>query len=474
VRRTGARRRGPKEGREVERMEEMRRERETVMVVDDEAGVRSSLSGFLQDNGYKWVAAASAAEARAELERKHVDLALVDVWLPGEDGIALLEEIRTRWPDTAVVVMSGNATIDLAVKATKLGAYDFLEKPIDPEKLLITIQRAIEMERLKEETSRLRQEGVTPLIGESPAMKKLLEEIRRVAPSSAKVLIVGENGTGKELLARAIHEASPRRDGPYVKLNCAAIPRDLVESELFGHEKGAFTGAHALKKGKLELADGGTLFLDEIGDMSLETQAKFLRAIETGELERVGGTKTIVFDTRIVAATNKDLPRLIEKGDFREDLYYRLNVVPVRVPPLREREGDVRLLAEHFLDALSAENGKPPKKLSEGAIELLSSYAWPGNVRELRNFVERIVIMVEKDELDENDLLALEPGLAADTKSEREAKGPLRSRLEEAEERSLRETLAETGWNVSEAARRLGIDRASLHRKMRRYGIKRS
>jgi two-component system nitrogen regulation response regulator NtrX len=454
-------------------MEEERHEKEMVMIVDDEAGVRSSLSGFLKDNGYRWAAVSSVAEALKELEEKHVNLALVDVWLPGEDGISLLEEIKSKWPDTAVIVMSGNATVDLAVKATKLGAYDFLEKPIDPEKLLITMQRALEMERLKDETSRLREEGLTPILGESAAMKKLLEEVARVAPSSAKVLIIGENGTGKELLARAIHEASPRSGGPYVKLNCAAIPRDLVESELFGHEKGAFTGASALKKGKLELAHGGTLFLDEIGDMSLDTQAKFLRAIETGELERVGGTKTIAFDTRIVAATNKDLVKQIEKEEFREDLYYRLNVVPLRVPPLREREGDIELLTSHFFKALSAENGKPDKSLSEGAAGLLTSYRWPGNVRELRNFVERVVIMIEKDDLTENDLLALDPGLAAAAGKDAGAKGALKSRLEEEEERSLREALEMAGWNVSEAARQLGIDRASLHRKMKRYGIKR-
>jgi len=446
----------------------------TILVVDDEPGVRSSLSGFLEDNGYEWAAAGSAEEARRELEEKDIDLALVDVWLPGEDGIELLEEMRTRWPDTVVVVMSGNATIDLAVRATKLGAYDFLEKPIDPEKLLITMQRALEMARLREETERLRQEGLTPIIGESRAMKRLFEQVRKVAPSNAKVLIMGENGTGKELVARAIHEASPRREGPYVKLNCAAIPRDLVESELFGHEKGAFTGAHSLKKGKLELADGGTLFLDEVGDMSLDTQAKFLRAIEIGELERVGGTKTIKFDTRIIAATNKDLRRLIESGRFREDLYYRLNVVPIRVPPLREREGDVELLARHFLRTFCAENGLPERGLTEDALKLLSSHHWPGNVRELRNFIERVVIMLDREEIDANDLLALEPGLASCTRQQKADRGTLRSRLEEEEERSLREALEETGWNVSEAARRLGIDRASLHRKMKRYGIRRS
>jgi len=454
-------------------MNEARQEKEMVMVVDDEPGVRSSLSGFLKDNGYKWIAVSSVAEALKELEEKHINLALVDVWLPGEDGISLLEEIKSKWPDTAVIVMSGNATVDLAVKATKLGAYDFLEKPIDPEKLLITMQRALEMERLKDETSRLREEGLTPILGDSAAMKRLLEEVARVAPSSAKVLIMGENGTGKELLARAIHEASPRRGGPYVKLNCAAIPKDLVESELFGHEKGAFTGAGALKKGKLELAHGGTLFLDEIGDMSLDTQAKFLRAIETGELERVGGTKTIAFDTRIVAATNKNLAKQIEKEEFREDLFYRLNVVPLRVAPLREREGDIELLASHFFKALSAENGRSEKTLDAGAISLLASYRWPGNVRELRNFVERVVIMVEKDDLSENDFLALEPGLSSAMEKDAGSKGALKSRLEEEEERSLREALELAGWNVSEAARQLGIDRASLHRKMKRYGIRR-
>jgi two-component system nitrogen regulation response regulator NtrX len=454
-------------------MTDTERDEGAVLVVDDEAGVRSSLAGFLKDHGYEGIAVASAAEALKELETKHIRLALIDVWLPGEDGIALLEETKTRWPDTAVIVMSGNATIDLAVRATKLGAYDFLEKPIDPEKLLITMRRAIEMERLRDETSRLRAEGLTPILGESPSMKTLMEEISRVAPSGAKVLIMGENGTGKELIARAIHESGPKSTGPYVKLNCAAIPRDLVESELFGHEKGAFTGAQALKKGKLELANGGTLFLDEIGDMSLDTQAKFLRAIETGELERVGGTRTIRFDTRIIAATNKDLAKQMEGGEFREDLYYRLNVVPIRVPPLREREGDVELLANHFLEVLSAENGRPVKKLTKAAMELLESYRWPGNVRELRNFMERMVIMTDKEELNDGDLLTLEPALGPGARRDDGTKGVLKSRLEDEEERSVRETLRAAGWNVSEAARRLGIDRASLHRKMRRYGITR-
>jgi two-component system nitrogen regulation response regulator NtrX len=452
-------------------METTTREEGSVLIVDDESGVRSSLAGFLKDHGYQGIAVAGAAQALLELEKKHIQLALVDVWLPGEDGIALLEEIKKRWPDTAVIVMSGNATIDLAVRATKLGAYDFLEKPIDPEKLIITMRRAIEMERLKDETSRLRAEGLTPILGESANMKRLMEEVARVAASSAKVLIMGENGTGKELIARAIHESSTRRTGPYVKLNCAAIPRDLVESELFGHEKGAFTGAQALKKGKLELADGGTLFLDEIGDMSLDTQAKFLRAIETGELERVGGTKTIGFDTRIVAATNKDLAKEIEKESFREDLYYRLNVVPIRVPPLREREGDAELLAIHFLQTLSAENGRPVKKLSDGAMGLLARYRWPGNVRELRNFIERLVIMSENEEITEDDLLAMEPAFGAEADKSAVSKGALKSRMEEEEERSVREAIRNAGWNVSEAARRLGIDRASLHRKMRHYGI---
>ncbi len=449
-----------------------------VLVVDDDTGVRRAVSGFLRDEGYTTDELEDATELLARLDAARPDLVLLDIVMPGLDGLAALERLREHHQDLPVVMLSGEATIERAVKAIRLGAHDFLEKPVTPEKLLVTVERALAFQALDRENAGLRAErgeraADSEMVGASPAADALRGTIRRVAPSQAKVLILGENGTGKELVARAIHDASPRARGPFIKVNCAAIPRDLVESELFGHERGAFTGATATRKGKFELADNGTLFLDEVGDMSADAQAKLLRAIETGEAERVGGSRPVRFDVRVIAATNKDLKVEIAAGRFREDLYYRLSVVPIVVPPLRERGDDIPLLAAHFLARSAADNRRPPLRLTPEAACRLQGYDWPGNIRELRNLMERIAIMSDAEELNGNVLSSyLED--APPTADEVENPANLRGRLEAAEREVLQAELERAGWNVSAAAKTLGIDRASLHRKLKRHGITRA
>jgi DNA-binding NtrC family response regulator len=447
----------------------------TLLLVDDDPGVRRALRDCLRDEGYTVDELEDGAGLVARVDLTPPDLVLLDIVMPGLDGLAALERLRERYADLPVVMMSGAATIERAVKAIRLGAYDFLEKPITPEKLLVTVERGLAWRQLGRENAALRAErgeaaADCQMVGTSAAAMALREAIRRVAPSQAKVLIRGENGTGKELVARAIHDASPRARGPFIKVNCAAIPRDLVESELFGHERGAFTGATATRKGKFELADSGTLFLDEVGDMSAEAQAKLLRALETGEAERVGGARPIRFDVRAIAATNKDLEAEIAAGRFREDLYYRLSVVPVVVPPLRERPDDIPLLAEHFLARAAADNRRPPIRLGASAVAGLRAYEWPGNIRELRNLMERIAIMSDAEELDGEVLASYLPEAAVPGEA---GEAGLRGRIEAAERVVLLEELEAAGWNVSAAAKRLGIDRASLHRKMKRHGIAR-
>lgn len=456
----------------------------TVLIVDDDPGVRRSVRDCLRDEGFTADELEDGAELLVRLEAALPDLVLLDVLMPGLDGLAALERLRERHADLPVVMMSGEATIERAVQAIRLGAYDFLEKPLTPEKLLVTVERALAWRNLGRENAALRAERAEraadfQMVGTSSAASALRETILRVAPTQAKVLILGENGTGKELVARAIHDASSRARGPFIKVNCAAIPRDLVESELFGHERGAFTGATATRKGKFELAHTGTLFLDEVGDMSAETQAKLLRALETGEAERVGGARPVRFDVRVVAATNKDLGAEITAGRFREDLYYRLSVVPIAVPPLRERQQDVPVIAEHFLAQACADNRRPPIRLTADAIHGLEAYDWPGNIRELRNLMERIAIMSDATELSgdalaaylpEAPIRATAPGVLGE---EARVDPTLRSRLEGAERTALLEELGRSGWNVSAAAKNLGIDRASLHRKMKRHGITR-
>ena len=446
----------------------------TILVVDDETSVRSAVIGFLEDEDYRAIGASTGPDALATLDDQQIDLVLLDVWMKDMDGLEVLQALRQRWPELPVLMMSGHGSIDLAVRATREGAYDFLEKPLVPEKLAITISRALEHRTSLRTQEMLREDLVAghQLIGESAPREKLREEIGRVAASDGRVLIVGENGSGKELVARAIHEMSGRSAGPFVRLNSAAIPRDLVESELFGYEKGAFTGATARKRGKLELADRGTLFLDEVGDMDAAAQAKLLRALESGEVERLGGTNPVRFDVRVLAATNKDLKKEIHDGNFREDLYYRLAVIPLFVPPLRERGGDIVILAKHFVRHYCQEQARPVKEFSPEALNLLSAHRWTGNVRELRNLMERLAIMTEATRIDAPDLGPLLDLAVLPSSDSVESSGSLKQRLEQQEKQILLRELAATGWNVSESARRLGIDRASLHRKIRRYDLR--
>jgi len=467
-----------------------------ILVVDDEPGIREQLTDLFARIGHVAQSAATGELALAQLAERPFDVAVVDLNLGGGmDGIALLKQARTDHPDLTVVLISARATIAKAVEATKLGAFDFLEKPLDLHRLeLITAhltERAVLKRRARE--AALGSPAGFALIGRSDAMKKLSAEIERVAPTQGKVLITGENGSGKELVARAIHLNSRRADRPFVKLNCAAIPKDLVESEIFGYEKGAFTGAMQSKRGKLEMADTGTLFLDEIGDLSLEAQAKLLRAIETGEVERVGGTKTTTVDVRLVSATHKDLPELVRTGEFREDLYFRLNVLPVHVPPLSARKEDVALLAEHFIHEFAEAEGLAGKELSPEALVLLEKYSWPGNVRELRNLMERAVILVPGPVIHPGDIQdwlvpvtregraghAHATGTHAapdllDADDAGDAPANLREELERREADTILRVLESVRWNVTQAAAQLGVDRTNLHRKMRKYGIRRN
>jgi two-component system nitrogen regulation response regulator NtrX len=440
-----------------------------ILVVDDEERIRVTLSNILEREGYKVISCERGEDALFILEREEVDLVLLDIRLPGMDGVEVLERITKIEDPPEVIMISAHGTVEIAVRATKLGAYDFIEKPFDLERILLTIQRAIEYRRVTKENIELRkrvgwEQGI---IGNSKGMKKVFNDIERAAPTNGRVLIYGENGTGKEIIARAIHLKSKRKNGPFIKVNCAAIPRELIESELFGHEKGAFTGAISAKRGKFELADGGTLFLDEVGDMSLEAQAKVLRAIEVGEIERVGGQKVIKVDVRLISATNKNLKEEIKKGNFREDLYYRLNVIPIILPPLRERKEDIPLLAEHFLKGLSNEYGKPLKKLTKDAVLLLKRYKWPGNVRELRNLIERIVIMVEKTVVEERDLYGLLP-----MEEGEEEKEGLKEAVKGFEKNYILRALRENDGNITKTAQFLGIERSHLYKKLKMYGLK--
>jgi two-component system nitrogen regulation response regulator NtrX len=441
-----------------------------ILIIDDEPEITRSVSGLLEDEGYKTLTAKDGKEGIARAKEQDVALVLLDVYMPGMNGLEVLAHLGKMVPEAGVIMISGQADIDTAVKATKLGALDFVEKPLQPDRLLVSVKNALKMKSLRAENIRLAGElkKKQVMIGESDPMKKLWEDIGRAAPSKGRVLICGENGTGKELVAAAIHENSARKDKPFVKLNCAAIPRDLIESELFGHEKGAFTGATTRKEGKFELADGGSLLLDEIGDMSLETQAKLLRVLEENEFEHLGGKTPIRVDVRVISSTNKDLAKEIKEGNFREDLYFRISVIPVEVPPLRERKEDIPLLVDHFIEVFCQENNRAPKEITEGAVKVLISYHWPGNVRELKNLVERLVIMTDEPTIKETHVTPLlsEAKVVSTDK-------PLGDLVENFERSLIIAELKRTGWNVSQAASRLGIDRANLHRKMRRYGIRR-
>jgi two-component system nitrogen regulation response regulator NtrX len=444
-----------------------------ILVVDDEAQVLKSIVDILRDEGYRVAGVTDGHDALRAIQKRPPDLVILDIWMPGLDGLEVLGAIKRLHAEVPVVMISGHGTIETAVRATKLGAYDYLEKPLDLDKVQLTVRHALEQRRLEWENRALREtlDRRYEIVGESKAIRQLREQILSAAPSHGRVLIRGESGTGKELIARAIHRHSDRRDKPFVVVNCAAIPEELIESELFGHERGAFTGATAQRRGKFELADTGTIFLDEVADMSLKTQAKVLRVLQEQSFERVGGSETITVDVRIIAASNKDLLEEIRRGAFREDLYYRLNVIPFEVPPLGERGEDIPLLAGHFLRSFCEEYGKPDKELSPEAMELLLDYQWPGNVRELRNVIERMVIMVPARTIQAFDLAPSlrRPGVR------REAWPGADGTLKEARMRFERELilrrLEENHWNVTKTAERLGIERSNLHRKMRAYGI---
>ena len=438
-----------------------------VLVVDDDEAIRRNLRGVLEDEGHDVLEAPDADRALELLEERRVDVVLLDINLPGTSGLDALIRIREIAPDTGVIVVSGESTLANAVRAGQRGAYDFIEKPPDPERLLAVVAEAARVTKVRRRAPS-EASGDLGMVGDGPAVRALRESIRRIAPSQGRVLITGENGSGKELAAHAIHVLSKRASGPFIKLNCAAIPKDLVESELFGYERGAFTGAMQSKKGRVELADQGTLFLDEIGDLSLEAQAKLLRVIETGEVERVGGTRTQRVDVRAVAATNKDLAAAIESGEFRQDLFYRLNVLPLQVPALRERRVDIVPLAEHFLAAFCSAEGKPEKRLEPDARSVLEEYHWPGNVRELRNLMERAAILVEGVVVRAVDLT---PWL--ESAGGREEGVGLRGEIERREAEAIRRAIETANGNVTQAAASLGIDRTNLHRKIRKYGIAR-
>jgi two-component system nitrogen regulation response regulator NtrX len=417
-------------------------------------------------------AVGTGAEALRLFAEETPDLVVLDIWMPQRDGLETLAELKRLHADATIVMISGHATIETAVKATRLGAYDFIEKPLSLEKTLVTVARALEHGRLERENANLRArlDRQTAIIGVSEPVRVLRDQIAKAAPTSGRVLIQGENGSGKELVARAIHALSARRDGPFVEVNCAAIPEELIESELFGHERGAFTGALARRRGKFEAADGGTLFLDEIGDMSLKTQAKVLRALEEQAFERVGGRDTVKVDVRVIAASNRDLPALIAQGQFREDLFYRLNVIPIEVPPLRARQDDIPTLVDHFIAVFCTENGKRLKTVSGEALAWFLAYDWPGNVRELRNMVERLVIMTPADVIGPEDLPA--PLRPKETATGAEARERSLKEARDAFERAyIVAELRTHDWNMTRTAERLGIERSHLYRKIKTYGI---
>jgi two-component system nitrogen regulation response regulator NtrX len=452
---------------------------ETILIVDDEESIRTSLGGILEDEGYRTLFAMDGVEALEIAHQETPDLVLLDIWMPRMDGLETLRKLKDLDPRLTVIMMSGHGTIETAVRSTKLGAYDFIEKPLSLEKVIITVHNALGVNLLREENASLRGmvQKDNEMIGISQAMRKLVEQIRIVAPSNASVLISGENGTGKELVARSIHNYGQRREKRFVEVNCAAIPEELIESELFGHEKGAFTGAVAQKKGKFDLADGGTIFLDEIGDMSLKTQAKVLRILQERKFERVGGTRTVEVDVRVIAATNKLLDNEIRAGNFREDLFYRLNVIPFKVPPLRERKDDIPLLVEHFLDLFSRREGRERKVIVPEVMVLMKNYDWPGNVRELKNLIERLVIMTPGGTVTLNHI----PDYITAGETTREIVmgkmgsmqefASLREAREEFEKEFIIQKLEENDWNITKTAEAIELERSNLHRKIKSYGI---
>jgi two-component system nitrogen regulation response regulator NtrX len=452
-----------------------------ILVIDDEAAIRDSLRMILEYEGYEFLGAATGQDGLAAAEREAPDLVFLDIKMPGMDGLEVLQRLRTSNEALPVVMISGHATVTTAVEATRLGAFDFIEKPLASERVLVTIRNALDRSRLADENRSLKRvmEVRHQIVGESPALKKVTEAVRRAAPTNATVLIAGESGVGKELVARAIHRNSLRSRERFVQVNCAAIPDDLIESELFGHEKGSFTGATEKQIGKFEQADKGTIFLDEVGDMSLKTQAKVLRVLQEGEVERLGSARTIKVEVRVIAATNKRLEEEIEKGTFREDLYFRLAVIPIWVPPLRERREDIPLLVRHFVDLFSRDNNFRPKRVTPAAMDVLQRYRWKGNIRELRNTVERLIIMTPADAIDLPDLPEAirddAAGAPASSKGGGDADpikaGTLREHKELSERQFLVQKLRETGWNISKTAELIDTPRSNLYKKLEQYAI---
>ena len=437
----------------------------SILIVDDEANIRASLERALGREGYHVDTAPTLAEGR-DRAREAYDAVLLDVWFPDGNGLDLLAELRGQSPDTIVIMMSGHATVDAAVRATRLGAYDFLEKPVSLERLLVLLRNAAATRVLRAENERLQQAWAVPIIGESAAVRVLLHEIEVAGASGARILIQGENGTGKELVARALHAAGPRRERPFVAVNCAAIPEELIESELFGHERGAFTGATQSRMGRFEEAHDGTLFLDEVGDLSLRAQTKLLRVLEEGELLRVGGNRVIRVDVRVIAATNRDLAEAIRRGAFREDLYFRLAVIPLTVPPLRDRREDIPLLVEHFTRRLAAETGGRRSTLGAAALDAMRGYDFPGNIRELRNLIERLVIMAPGPEIGPERVRAALPRRADADDTARRLSDSVRA----FERAQIDAALAAEGGNMTRTAERLGLERSHLYKKMKRLG----
>jgi len=442
-----------------------------ILIIDDEAAIRASLGKILRYEDHLVDDAPDGQSGLIMLDKERYDLIFLDIKMPGIDGLETLTEIRKRKIKTPVVIISGHGDVQTAVEATKLGAFDFLEKPLDADRILVTLRNALTQGRLRRDKQQLQEKlkGRHEIVGKTLAIREVMDAVEKVAPSEARVLITGDNGSGKELVAWAIHSRSRRAEGPFIEVNCAAIPNELIESELFGHEKGSFTGAHQRRRGRFEQAHGGTLFLDEVGDMSLEAQSKVLRVLQESRLERVGGTETLEVDVRIIAATNKDLLAEAAEHRFREDLYYRLNVVPIQVPPLRERREDIPLLVAHFLERYSRELGVPMRKVHPEALEKLKNYRWPGNVRELGNMIERLLIMASGDQI-----------LAADIPGSGEAMGGdvalfEATNFQDFKERSeaafLARKIKEWNGNVSQTARALGMQRSHLYRKIEKYGL---
>ncbi|MGA3244521.1 MAG: sigma-54 dependent transcriptional regulator [Bacteroidota bacterium] len=445
----------------------------TILVVDDDKSIRDSLKMVLEFESYEVLFAENGQEALRQLAATPIDLILLDVKMAGMDGLEVLQRVREKRAELPVIMISGHGTIETAVEATKLGAFDFLPKPLDRDKLLVTVRNALHQAKISEEYRQLREsvEGKWQILGESAKIKDILAIIERVAPTDVRVLITGENGTGKELVARALQRLSKRSSKPFVEVNCAAIPSELIESELFGHEKGSFTGATSQRIGKFEQADGGTLFLDEIGDMSFRAQAKVLRALEEGKIERVGGTKLITVDVRVIAATNKNLDEEIKKGNFRDDLYHRLRVIPVHVPPLRERRDDIPILVKSFIDDVCTRNGMALKTASEEALRRLSLLEWRGNVRELRNTVERLVILSQGTSIDISLLETGVQGGRGEFEDILAQGGTFQEFKERAEAAFIRRQLDLHKWNISRTAESLDIQRSHLYTKMKRYGL---